>query len=390
MKYRNFGKIPFQPSALGFGLMRLPMQDKEKGIVDLDEAIRIVHHAVDQGVNYLDTAYIYHRMESEKILGEIVKDGYREKVKIATKLPLWMIKDEADLDKIFFEQLEKMKIDKIDFYLFHAVNAQRLQQIKELKMIDWIEKKKSQGYLDYIGFSFHDSLKIFKKSVDYYNWDFCQIQYNITDVREQAGLTGLRYAHKKGLGVIIMEPLRGGQLTESISPDIMKLWHKFADSGNYSDFSPIQFMLDWIWDQEEPGLILSGMSDMSQVQQNLSFADHSSIHKLNDKQREIIKSIRRTYFKKRVIPCTFCQYCSECPKKIDIPYIFDLLNQIKKFENIDKPRIGYKFIPEENSAGKCIDCKLCDSLCPQQIKVSENIKKAKSVFEDLESFDKYF
>ncbi len=390
MQYRTFGRIPFKPSALGFGLMRLPMKDAEKGIVDLDETIRIVRYAIDNGVNYLDTAYVYHRSESERILSEILKDGYREKVKIATKFPLWLIKEEADLDRIFFEQLEKMKTDKVDFYLFHAINKQRLGQIKKFKMIDWIEKKKSQGYLDYLGFSFHDSYKVLKKTVDYYNWDFCQLQYNIMDIREQAGRAGVRYAHKNGLGVIIMEPLRGGQLSQNISPDIMKQWQKYAKINGEECFNPIQYMLDWIWNHEEVSLILSGMSNYEQVEQNIIFANKSSINKLNEKQIKIIDQIRKLYFKKRVIPCTFCNYCSDCPQKIAIPYIFDLTNQIKRYDNIDKPRMGYQFIDKEIRASACIDCKLCDSLCPQKIEISSLIKKCKAVFEDLEDFGSHF
>ena len=230
MKYRKFSnKIDFQPSALGFGLMRLPLTPDGK--VDYAESIRIVRHAIDNGVNYLDTAYVYHGGESEKIMAEILKDGYREKVKIADKFPLWELKeDPADLDRIFFEQLERLQVKKIDFYLLHSLSKWSFFHYeKKFQLIKWLEKKRADGYIDYIGFSFHDKLPAFKAIVDYYSWDFYLLQINIIDTKSQAGVAGMKYAHKKDIGIIVMEALRGGQLTGSIPKEIQSLWKHFAD-----------------------------------------------------------------------------------------------------------------------------------------------------------------
>lgn len=400
MNYRKFGKLDFMPSALGFGLMRLPLKDKEQGLVDVEETIRIVRYAIDHGVNYLDTAYVYHKFESERILSEILKDGYRDKVKIATKFPLWNLQEEADLDKIFFEQLDKLKVKKIDFYLLHALNVNTFKLVKKFNMTEWLEKKRQDGYIDYIGFSFHDKLSVFKKIVDYYDWDFCQIQYNIIDVKNQAGMSGLKYAHKKGLGVIIMEPLRGGQLTQSVSDDIMENWNDMAleyskkaqktfNKPNGS-VNQVQFLLDWLWNQEEVGLILSGMSDFSQTEQNVSFAEHSQINKFNKKQSAIIKKVQKMYQEKILIPCTGCNYCRVCPSKVGISYIFNLANEIVRFDNVNSPKMSYNFIPEIHRANKCVNCKVCLEHCPQQLNIPELIAKCKAVFEDNKPFSEVF
>ena len=394
--YRQFGKLDFKPSALGFGLMRLPLKDKEKGLVDIDEAVRIVRYAIDNGVNYLDTAYVYHRAESERILSEILKDGYREKVKIATKFPLWDLKEYSDLDRIFFEQLDKLKVKKIDFYLLHALNRERFNLVKKMNIIEWLEKKKADGYIDYIGFSFHDKLSVFKKIIDFYSWDFCQIQYNLVDSKYQAGQSGLKYAHSKGIGVIVMEPLRGGQLTATIPQDIMNLWADLASdynknnlpllSDDKNNFYPTQMLLDWIWSQPEVGLVLSGMSDFEQTRQNILFAKSSSVGKINSKLLTKFRKIEKTYKAKTAINCTACNYCKVCPSKVAIPYIFDLANQIVRFENERSPKMNYNFVPQENRAGKCVNCKICVSHCPQQLDIPALLNKCKQVFEEDKSF----
>ncbi len=391
MQYRPFGKkIDFRPSALGFGLMRLPMSDPEKGIVDLEEAVRIVRHSINQGVNYLDTAYPYHKGESEVILSEILKDGYREKVKIASKFPLWILKTEEDLDRIFFEQMEKMKVSKIDFYLLHALNRQRFTLVKKFNMIDWLEKKKAYGYIDHFGFSFHDNLRTFKNIVDYYDWDFCQIQYNIMDTKEQAGSAGLKYAHKKGLGVIVMEPLRGGQLTASIPTDISDLWHQMSLLYGQNELNPVQYLLDWIWNQEEVSFILSGMSNFQQTQQNLIYANESKINHWSKAQTKLIDQVKKAYLSRTLINCTSCNYCKVCPQKIAIPYIFGLVNQIKRFENDLSPRWGYSFLEDKNRAKSCTNCRLCVEHCPQMLNIPDLLKKSSAVFDNNQKIEQHF
>ena len=396
MKYRNFSKkIDFKPSALGFGLMRLPMKDEKE--IDREEAIKIVRYAIDNGVNYLDTAYVYHGGESERILCEILKDGYRDKVKIADKMSMWLLKEESDLDRIFFDQLDKLKVDKIDFYLLHALNRRSIDTITRLKIMDWCEKKKADGLIDYIGFSFHDTLPVWKKLIDFYDWDFCMLQFNIIDVKIQLSKAAIDYARRKDIGVIVMEPLRGGQLSLSIPDDIMALWGEMAKLYRDADipitmsqnqmFLPAQFMLDWLWNFEEIGFLISGMSNFQQVKENIEFAKNASINKLNKKQLTLINKIRKTYLEKIVINCTKCNYCKDCPQKIAIPEIFSSLNEIKRFENQRTPTFRYYFLPEEKRASKCTSCGACVPICPQKLDIPGLLKKCSLVFEEKKMFD---
>jgi len=402
MQYREFSnKIHFTPSALGFGMMRLPM--KNDNTIDIEEAIKMGRYAIDNGVNYFDTAYIYHGGESEKILAEVLKDGYREKVKIADKMPMWLLKETSDLDRFFFEQLERLKVNKIDFYLLHSLNRSSVNTIQKHKIIDWCEKKKADHYIDYIGFSFHDTLPIWKKLIDYYDWDFCMLQFNIIDVKVQLSKVALDYARKKDIGVIIMEPLRGGQLTTSIPSEIMSLWKGMADLYSKSNipfkmdiekdkniFYPAQFMLDWLWSIKEVGFLISGMSNFKQVKENIEFANSSFVNKLNKAQNSLINKIRGAYLAKTVVACTKCNYCKNCPKKIAISEIFDSLNEIKRYENQKTPTFRYGFIPEENRASKCCSCGICLPVCPQGINIPELLKKCSKVFEERKQFSDFF
>lgn len=389
MQYRRLSKkIDFMPSVLGFGLMRLPL--RADNTVDIDEAVRIVRYSIDNGLNYLDTAYAYHQGESEKILSQILKDGYREKVKIADKFPVWLLKDESDLDRYFFEQLEKLKVEKIDFYLLHALDRGRFSHVLKFKIIDWLEKKKADGFIDYIGFSFHDKLSCLKKIVDYYEWDFCQIQFNLVDIKTQISLKGLQYAKNKDIGIIIMEPLRGGQLTLSIPDDIRILWDKMAKLYGLKEYNPVQFMLDWIWNFEETGLILSGMSNFEQVKENLSYADSSAVNKLTKEQLKLFNQIQKAYLQKIIINCTSCNYCKVCPEKIAIPYIFNLVNEINRFDNTKTPAFRYNFLSDEQKAGKCTDCKVCIQHCPQKLDIPELLDKSRMIFEEKKDFNEVF
>ena len=391
MIYRDFSKkIDFKPAAIGFGLMRLPMKDES--IVDVPEAVKMVRHAIDNGVNYLDTAYIYHGGESEKILGEILKDGYREKVKIATKMPMWLLKEESDLDKIFFDQLDKIGVNKIDFYLLHALNKDSLDLITRLNIINWCEKKRSEGYIDYIGFSFHDTLPVWKSIIDFYDWDFCQLQFNIIDVKIQLDRTALEYAKKKDIGIIIMEPLRGGQLTSSIPEVIKKLWDKMAKLyGIDGSYNPIQFLLDWLWNFDEIGFMLSGMSSLQQVNDNLEFAKSAKVNSLTKEQLDLFDEIQSVYLKKIAIHCTKCNYCDICPQKIDIPQIFHCLNEVVRYEDQDTPtNIFYRAIPEEKRANKCINCGACVEVCPQRLEIPGLLSKCSKIFDEKEDYRDYY
>ena len=386
MVYRKFSsKIKFKPSALGYGLMRLPINEDHS--INADEAIKIVRLAIDNGVNYLDTAYMYHGGESEKIAAEILKDGYRAKVKIATKFPMWNLKEEADLDRIFFEQREKLQVQKIDFYLLHALGKNSLATIKKFNMIAWLEKKKKEGYIDYIGFSFHDHLTYFKKIIDFYHWDFCMVQFNVVDQARQAGIAGIKYAHQKGVGVIAMEPLRGGQLTTSIPSDINQLWEAMAKLYGDKIPNPPKYLLDWVWNFKEIAFLNSGMSNMEQVQSNLATAKKAKINKLTKKQLTLFNKIKKAYLAKTVVNCTKCDYCKMCPQKIAIPYIFEQYNEIKRFENQTTPTFRYHFLGENERANQCTACRACVALCPQKIDIPVVLQKCSAVFDRKEKFD---
>ena len=389
MKYRTLSeKIEFKPSALGFGLMRLPL--RQDNTPDVEESVKIVRHAVDNGVNYLDTAYMYHGGESEKIMAKVLKDGYRKKVKIADKMPLWMVKEEADLDKLFFEQLKKLEVDKIDFYLLHALSKESLPLFKKFKLIDWMKKKKTDGLIDYMGFSFHDKYPVFKKIVDICDWDVCLIQLNIIDTKHQAGLKGLEYAHSKGIGVVAMEVMRGGQLTMSIPPDIKEMWGRMAKISGISDYNPAQFMLNFIWDFPQVGCIISGMSNLEQVKQNLEYANNSKPDSVPNSLKKLYKDIRKAYLDKIKINCTKCNYCKICPKKIAISYIFDQVNEISRYDNSRTPLFRYNFLEDSQRAKHCIDCGECVPLCPQKLDIPDLLKKCSQVFDDKIEFNKVF
>jgi len=383
MQYRTFSKkIDFHPSALGFGLMRLPMLDEKT--INVEESVKIVRFAIDHGVNYLDTAYVYYGGESERVMARVLKDGYRKKVKIASKMPMWQVKEESDLDRLFFEQLERLEVDKIDFYLFHALEKDLLPKFKKLPLIDWIEKKRADGYVDYVGFSFHDKLPVFKKIVDMHDWDFCLLQFNIMDIHSQAGIAGLKYAHAKDMGIVIMEALRGGQLTASIPENIKALWAKMDGK------PPVQSMLDFVWNREEVGCIISGMSTLQQVGQNLAYAEKARIGCLSNSELKLYNAIRKAYLEKTQINCTKCNYCKVCPQKIAIPYIFDCINEIRRYEDQKKPSFHYTFVPQENRADKCTSCGACVTQCPQKLEIPELLKKCVKVFEEKVEFGKVF
>ena len=374
MKYRKFGNLDWEASVLGFGAMRLPLIGQDASDVDETEAIRMMRHAVDQGVNYIDTAYTYHDHQSEIIVGKALQDGYREKVKLATKLPSWLVEKPADFDRFLDEQLDKLQAEHIDFYLLHALNSNYWPMLRDWGIINWAENAIADGRIGHIGFSFHDEYDVFEEIVDAYdNWTFCQIQYNYMDIEYQAGTRGLEYAAEKGLAVVIMEPLRGGQLTLTVPPSVNKLWQ-----GSAVQRTPAEWALQWIWHHPQVSVLLSGMSTMQQLTENLDSAKQSSPGILSEKELAIIEEVREEYRRLSPVPCTNCKYCLPCPNGVEIADILKHYNDAIIYDNARAPRFHYNNIPQENRAENCVECFECEEKCPQGIPIAEQLKKAHS------------
>ena len=377
MRYRKFGKLDWKPSALGFGCMRLPVLDQDWSHIDEAEAIRMIRHAIDHGVNYVDTAFPYHVGNSERVVGKALKDGYRQKVKLATKLAPWLLKSGDDFDRFFNNQLERLQTDKIDFYLLHGLNRHFWKQMQEWKAVRWVEDKITAGQVGYLGFSFHDDYDVFKQIVDAYdNWTFCQIMYNYMDVDNQAGRRGLKYAAGKGLAVVIMEPIRGGSLAKEPPELVAKVWQTFS-----IDRSLAEWALQWVWNHPEVSIVLSGMSTMQQVIENLASAEHSGPGKLTKDELSLIDKVRKAYRGYSPVPCTECGYCLPCPNGVEIPTIFRIFNEASMYDDFNFPQFIYMGavpagLKEDQRADNCQECLECVEKCPQQIAIPDWLKKA--------------
>ena len=372
MKYRKFGGLDWDASVLGFGAMRLPVFDNDPARVDEPEAIKMIHHAIDHGVNYIDTAYTYHENQSEIVVGKALRNGYREKVKLATKLPSWLVESAADFDRFLDEQLQKLQTDQIDFYLLHALNSTYWPKLKDLGVLNWAEGAITDGRIQHLGFSFHDEFDVFKEIVDAYDhWTFCQIQYNYMDVDYQAGIKGLDYAANKGLAVVIMEPLRGGQLTNMVPPSVVELWQSAADHR-----TPADWALQWIWNHPQVSVVLSGMSTLQHVIENLAYADRSGPFLLSEDELNLVNKIREEYHRLVPIPCTNCKYCLPCPNSVEIAEIFEHYNNAKIYDSLRAPRFHYSNLSSDNQADNCVECLECEEKCPQGIPIVEYLKKA--------------
>lgn len=364
MKYRDFDGLDWKVSALGFGCMRLPTDNGNEDINE-DEAARMLRHAIDYGVNYVDTAYPYHGGNSEPFLGQVLQDGYRDKVRLATKLPSWKIEASEDFDKYLNEQLERLQTEHIDFYLLHALREEWWHKLRKLGVLEQAEKAKRDGRIGHLGFSFHDEYDVFKEIVDGFDWTFCQIQYNYVDIETQAGTKGLKYAASKGLAVVIMEPLLGGRLVEPPEP-VQKIWAQAPTRR-----TPADWALQWLWNQPEVSVVLSGMSAMQHVEENLASAAKSHVGILTDEELAVIDRVREAYQELCPIPCTQCKYCMPCPEGLDIPRNLEIYNEGAMYDKAEDARQSYEFLDEEKLASACVACRECEEECPQSIPISD-------------------
>ena len=378
MLYRKLGKTDCTVSVLGFGCMRLPVRDGTGSSVDrfnpniaIDEelAAEMVHYAIDRGVNYFDTAYPYHGGKSESFLGKALK-GYRQQVLLATKLLPRLVKKREDFDRVLDEQLKRLDTRYLDLYLLHGLDRQRWADMKELGALDFLDRIRADGRARYVGFSFHDDVRVFKEIVDGYDWTLCQVQYNYFDEHYQAGKEGVTYAASKGLGVVVMEPLRGGKLTDRVPKEVQAIW----DSAEKKR-SPAEWALRWVWNHPEVSTVLSGMTLMNQVKENIGLADDGYPNSLSPQELSIIHQVKETYKKMLTVDCTGCAYCMPCETGVNIPLNFSMYNDTFMFKDPEMNVLLYnQMLSPEQRASNCAECGECEEVCPQHLEIMDELK----------------
>ncbi len=378
MLYREFGNTGEKLSILGFGSMRLPVIDGNDSNIDEAKAIEMIRYSIDHGVNYLDTAYSYHGSNSELVCAKAMEDGYREKVNIATKLPSWEITTHADMDRKLHEQLSKLRVDQIDFYLLHALCKSFWKPLREYDYKRFLDNAKRDGKIRYTGFSFHDNCDLFKEIVDDYDWDFCLMQFNYLDENYQAGVEGMRYAASKGLGVMIMEPLRGGMLSRTDLPrEVEALWESTEKTR-----TPAEWALRYVWDFPEVGVVLSGMTAMDHVKENIRIATEAHPESLSEHEKTVIQQVKAFYESRIAVNCTNCRYCMPCPAGVNIPELFWAYNHDAIFQDFGKAKFWVTgWLKEHERASKCVECGQCEEHCPQKISIREHLKKIADMYE---------
>ena len=381
MRYRQLGKTGVDLSILGFGCMRLPTIGDKPEKIDYSQATELLHFAIDQGVNYVDTAYFYHaavfgqRGESEPFVGEALAGGWRKKVHLATKLPLFIVRQREQMDAFLTEQLERLKTDYFDFYLLHGLNGAMWDRMRDLGVREFMDKKKAEGTIRFPAFSFHGKAGDFIRICDEYDWAFAQIQYNYMDRDFQAGYTGLAYAADKGIGVVVMEPLKGGKLAQNLPSKMTSIF-------NVSPIkrSPAEWALRFVWN--EPGVtsLLSGMNSMEQVVENIRTADDGIANSLGKNDLLMFASLQEAMKKGIKADCTACRYCMPCAAGVDIPDVLAALNNAAVWNDQNPWATGYTVIG--GKAGKCTGCKACEEVCPQELPIASLMKEAVSVFKE--------
>lgn len=368
MQIRKIKKNGDEISALGFGAMRLPTKN---GRIDKERAKKQIYYAIDNGINFIDTAFPYHGGSSESFLGEILKGEYRKKVKLCTKMPSWSIKKYEDMEKYLQIQLEKLQTDYIDYYLIHSLGKGSFEKLKELGVLEFLDDAKAKGKIKYAGFSFHDNSDAFKGITDAYDWDACLIQYNYLDEKNQAGTEGVKYAASKGMAVFIMEPLKGGLLAGEVPEKVKEIWET-------SDVkrSSAEWALKWVLNHKEVTCVVSGMNDEEHIKENIRVANETLPDSLTIKELELYEEVKDVYKNLMKIDCGGCGYCMPCPVGVDIPECFGLYNHKHMFNSgrasfTYLTRFGGVFSGNESHADLCINCGKCIKACPQKLDIPE-------------------
>ena len=383
MLYRKFPRCRYDISILGFGCMRLPPESDQQvgGKVDELKATDMIRTAIDSGVNYIDTAYPYHNGESELVVGRALGEGYRDRVFLATKLPSWLITKREEMDRYLDEQLARLATDHIDFYLLHGLNGESWENLARLGVLEFLDSARADGRIRYPAFSFHDQFPVFREIVDAYEWTFAQIQYNYMDEQNQAGTQGLKYAVERGLGIVVMEPLRGGLL----SGDVPVIQRHIRDAP--VRHTPSEWGLRWVWNHPEVTVVLSGMSAMEQVRENLAYAEQGLPGSLSPEELAVVEKMRDTFASRVKIPCTGCRYCMLCQNGVDIPQCFEYYNQAYAYDAQEKTTGVYLWALNGTFSGGipgyascCIQCGECEDKCPQGLSIREYLQDVANFF----------
>jgi uncharacterized protein len=379
MLYRTVPKTGDRLSVLGFGCMRLPMTRAHT--IDEERAIRQIRYAIDKGVNYFDTAPAYHLGRSEPLLGRALGEGYRERVRIATKLPPWSVRTREDMEQILEGQLRKLRTDHIDYYLLHSLAEESWDKMMHLGVLEFLDQAKLSGKIDNAGFSFHGDPGTFRKIIDAYDWEFCQVQYNFLDEKTQAGTEGLKYAASKRVAVMVMEPLRGGSLAGNVPVVVDKIWQESPVLR-----TPAEWGLMFVWNRPEVTVVLSGMNHVSQIEENVRIAGQAAPCSLTPGELALIRRVRDTYRNLMKVGCTGCGYCMPCPAGVNIPECFALYNGASMFGNRREYAFHYLtrlggITGDRSNAGLCRNCGKCEKICPQHLQVPLCLKEVSDSME---------
>jgi len=375
MRYKELGKTGKKVSALGYGIMRMPQIDENT--IDMEKSVELIKYAYEKGINYFDTAENYCRGTSENIVGEAVK-GFRDKIHIATKVGEWHLKNKKieDVESLLEGQLKRLQTDYIDFYLIHAVTDKRWELFEQIGIVELFEKKKREGVIKHFGFSYHGTESFYKELVDRYDWDFSQIQLNYVDTNMQAGESGLKHAKNKGLGTVIMEPLKGGMLTNSIPREMQDVLANTASTQK----KMVDWGLNFLWNKNEVDLVLSGMGTKEQIDENIRLASESYSGMMSNEENEAYEQASKIYHELLKVQCTQCRYCTPCPQGVPIWKLFQGYNYAFT-DSVERGKAFYDYC--KKYAHGCNDCGLCVKQCPQDINVPEKLKELITYFENL-------